>query len=320
MTTDSLTTDATRTTRTWRVGDAAVTRLDELTLTAFQFDTLYPGADPAALARHRGRLEAGSFDPATNRFIMSVHAWLVRTPHHTVLVDTATGNAKPRPDTPALDHLNEPFLERLAALGTAPENVDYVLHTHIHADHVGWNTRLVDRRWVPTFPNATYVFSRAEQAYGESLADGIEPAGAARPDPALGAAVRFPTERVYDDSVRPVIEAGRARLIAVDGGEAIDGFSFLPTPGHSIDHASIRLVSRGEQALFAGDVMHHPLQVHEPALHSCFCEFPQAALRSRTWVLEDAAERGTTVFTTHFAQSSAGRISRRGDAFSWQFV
>lgn len=306
----------TKETKTYHIGDAAITRIDELSLAAFQFDMLYPGADPEALLRQRARLEAGSFDPATGTFIQSIHSWLVRTPHHTILIDTATGNDKNRPDIPPLHQLNAPFLARLAAAGVAPEEVDYVLLTHVHADHVGWNTRLVDGRWTPTFPNATYIFSRIEQAYGESLADGAEPAA----DPALGPALRKPADRVYDDSVRPVIDAGLARLVTVDGSEVLKGISFIPTPGHSVDHASIRLVSRGEQALFAGDVMHHPLQVYEPSLNSCFCEFPQAALRSRNFVLEDAADSGATVFTTHFAQSSTGRITRSGERFAWQFL
>lgn len=277
-------------------------------------------AEPQALERHLGRPEPGSFDPTTGTLIQSIHTWLVRTPHHTILIDTATGNDKNRPDIPPLDRLNEPFLARLAAAGVTPEDVDFVLLTHVHADHVGWNTRLVDGRWMPTFPNATYIFSRVEQAYGESLAPGAEATGAARPDPALGPVLRKPADHVYDDSVRPVIDAGLAKLIAVDGGEVMEGISFIPTPGHSIDHASIRLVSRGEQALFAGDVMHHPLQVYEPALNSCFCEFPEAALRSRAFVLEDAAESGATVFTTHFAQSSVGRLKRTGGRFAWQFL
>ncbi|KRP89138.1 MBL fold metallo-hydrolase [Bradyrhizobium yuanmingense] len=306
--------------KTYHVGEASITRIDELRLAAFKFDALYPGGEPRALERHRDSLEAGSFDAATGTFIQSIHSWLVRTPHHTILIDTATGNDKNRPEVPPLHRLNGPFLARLAAAGVTPEQVDYVLLTHVHADHVGWNTRLVDGHWVPTFPNATYVFSAIEQAYGESLATGTEPTGAARPAPALGPALRKPADRVYDDSVRPVIEAGLARLIAVDGSEAIEGISFVPTPGHSVDHASIRLVSRGEEALFAGDVMHHPLQVYEPSLNSCFCEFPEAALRSRAFVLEDAAERGSTIFTTHFAQSSVGRVSRTGGRFTWQFV
>ncbi|UWU72716.1 MBL fold metallo-hydrolase [Bradyrhizobium sp. NC92] len=306
--------------KTYQVGEASITRIDELRLAAFKFDALYPGGEPEALGRHRDRLEAGSFDAATGTFIQSIHSWLVRTPHHTILIDTATGNDKNRPEIPPLHRLNEPFLARLAAAGVTPEQVDYVLLTHVHADHVGWNTRLIDGRWVPTFPNATYVFSAIEKAYGESLATGTEPTGPARPAPALGPALRKPADRVYDDSVRPVIEAGLAKLIAADGSEVIEGISFVPTPGHSVDHASIRLVSRGEEALFAGDVMHHPLQVYEPSLNSCFCEFPEAALRSRAFVLEDAAERGATVFTTHFAQSSVGRISRTGGRFTWQFV
>ncbi|MGX4773647.1 MBL fold metallo-hydrolase [Bradyrhizobium guangdongense] len=306
----------TQETKTYRIGDAAITRIDELALAAFQFGTLYPGADPEALERQRTKLEAGSFDPATGTFIQSIHSWLVRTPRHTILIDTATGNDKDRPDIPPLHRLNEPFLARLAAAGVTPEDIDYVLLTHVHADHVGWNTRLVDGRWVPTFPNATYIFSRVEQAYGESLAKGAEP----DTNPALGPALRKPADRVYDDSVQPVIDAGLARLITVDGGEILEGISFIPTPGHSVDHASIRLVSRGETALFAGDVMHHPLQVYEPSLNSCFCEFPEAALRSRKFALEDAAERGAAVFTTHFAQSSAGRITRNGERFAWQFL
>ncbi|UWU95997.1 MBL fold metallo-hydrolase [Bradyrhizobium sp. CB1015] len=306
--------------KTYQVGEASITRIDELRLAAFKFDALYPEGEPQALERHRDHLEAGSFDAATGTFIQSIHSWLVRTPYHTILIDTATGNDKNRPEIPPLHRLNEPFLARLAAAGVRPEQVDYVLLTHVHADHVGWNTRLVDGRWVPTFPNATYVFSAIEKAYGESLATGTEPAGAARPPTSLGPALRKPADRVYDDSVRPVIEARLARLIAVDGSEAIEGISFVPTPGHSVDHASIRLVSRGEEALFAGDVMHHPLQVYEPSLNSCFCEFPEAALRSRAFVLEDAAERGAAIFTTHFAQSSVGRISRTGGRFTWQFI
>ncbi|MEY9183873.1 glyoxylase-like metal-dependent hydrolase (beta-lactamase superfamily II) [Bradyrhizobium sp. USDA 326] len=117
-----------------------------------------------------------------------------------------------------------------------------------------------------------------------------------------------------------MIEAGLTGLIVVDGGEVLEGISFIPTPGHGVDHASIRLVSGGEEALFAGDVMHHPFQVCEPLLKSCFCEFPESPLRSRAVVLEDAAELGATIFTTHFAQSSVGRVSRTGGRFTWQFV
>ncbi len=302
--------------RTYQIGDAAVTRIDELTLTAFTHNTLYPGSDPAVLERHRGTFGPGSVEPGTGILIQSIHTWLVQTPGHTMLIDTATGNGKHRPAVPIFDQLDTPYLSRLAAAGVRPEDVTRVLLTHTHADHVGWNTRLDGTRWVPSFPNARYVVSRLEQAYNEALADGLPPV----PPPAeLGPMLRTPLPGVYDDSLRPVVEAGLADLIEVGAGEVIPGMSFLRTPGHSIDHASIRLVSQGQEALFCGDIMHHPLQVYEPGLASCFCEFPQASLASRLRVLAQAADAGATVFTSHFAETSAGRVARAGDGFTWEF-
>ena len=189
--------------------------------------------------------------------------------------------------------------------------------THLHADHVGWNTREEGGRWQPTFPNGRCIFSRIEDRYNASLsgfaiAPDLPPAALGRPDstPAPGA---------YEQSVRPVIEAGLAELIAVDGSEVLEGLSFHPTPGHSIDHASIRLRSRGEEAWFLGDVLHHPLQVCRPELRSMYCEFPNPARTSRLWALEHVAETGATCFTSHFLDSSVGRVSRRGDRFARRF-
>lgn len=302
---------------TYQIGDAAVTRIDEVAHGAFTQATLYPGSDPAALERHRAKFGPGSFEPGTGSLIWSTHSWLVRTPRHTILIDTATGNDKHLPGVPELDQLHEPYLDRLADAGVQPADVDYVLLTHLHADHVGWNTQLNRGRWVPTFSNARYVFSGVEKTYNEDLADGKTPDG---DDRALGPMIRRPLPGIYDDSVRPVVEAGLADLIEINGQEFLDGLSFLRTPGHSIDHASIRLVSRGQEALFAGDIMHHPLQIYEPSLTSCFCEFPQASIASRLWALKWAVENGATVFTTHFAETSAGRVARTGDQFAWRFT
>ena len=300
---------------TWQVGDVSVTRIDELTL-EFGLTQLLPEADPEQLARHRDRLGPGSVQTGTDRLVVSTHSWLLRTPRHVVLIDTAAGNGKHRPAVPALDRLNEPYLARLAAAGVRSEDVDYVLITHLHSDHVGWNTWLQDGRWVPTFPHARHIFSALEQAYNAAFAEGRAAAACA----ALGPRVKLPPEGMYDDSVRPVLEAGLVELVDVGGGGAVlDGLSFVPTPGHSVDHASIRLVSRGEEAFFAGDVVHHPLQVYEPRLRSCFCEFPEAALASRQSVLADAAARGALVFTAHFAESSVGRVSHAGDGYAWRF-
>ena len=302
----------------YRIGDAEITRIEELALHAFTPATLYPDQDPAALARHRHHLRAGSVVPGSDVLVQSVHCWLVRTPEHVVLIDTGAGNGKARP-TAALNDLNEPFLTRLAAAGVQPDDVDFVLLTHLHADHVGWNTTRTGASWVPTFRNARHLFSRVESDYVGAVVRGEEPNPAAF-SPGLGPMLRRPGPNFYEDSVQPVIEAGLVDFVKVDGGEVLEGFSFLPTPGHSIDHASIRLVSRGEEALFAGDVAHHPLQVYDPGLHSCFCEFPDAAQRSRFWALAEAADRKVPVFSTHFAESSVGRVRREAGGFAWTFL
>ncbi|MGK9237050.1 MBL fold metallo-hydrolase [Inquilinus limosus] len=302
----------------FRIGDVTVTRIDEIPLTHGSPSDLYPDVDPEAADRHRGRVSPGSLDPETGAISLGIHSWLLRTPHHTILVDTATGNGKERPTVPLMHRLDVPYLQRLAAVGVRPEDVDHVLITHLHADHVGWNTRLADGRWVPTFPQARHLFSRVEQRYGESLTNPSGPGF--RPDPALGAPRHPPLDGVYQDSVRPILEAGLAELVDVDGGEVLDGISFHPAPGHSIDHAVIRLRSRGEEALFAGDVMHHPLQVCEPGWNSRYCEFPEPARASRRWLLEQAAESGALVLAGHFAESSAGRVTRCGDRFDWTFA
>jgi len=305
---------------TYRVGNATVTRIFEIGLDAVEGSFLFPGIDPDSIARERHRFGPGSVDPQTGSLRLSIHSWLVQTPERVVLVDTATGNDKERPGAAVLHRLNEPFLDRLKAAGVGPDDVDLVLMTHLHADHVGWNTKLVDGRWLPTFPNAQHIFSGRERAYATALSAGDGSDAAIRDAAKLGPMAHPPLEGVYEDSVLPIIEAGLAREILVDGSEVVDGFRFLPSPGHSIDHASISFTSAGERALFWGDVMHHPLQVARPDWNSVYCEFPQAAARSRRWAMEQAAETGALVFTTHFAESSVGRISRDGDRFSWQFV
>jgi Zn-dependent hydrolases, including glyoxylases len=154
-----------------------------------------------------------------------------------------------------------------------------VLLTHLHVDHVGWNTHLQDGQWVPVFPNATYIFSRKE--YDFFATD----AGA-------------PRRMVCDDSVQPLVDAGQARMIGAQGGEEIEGIRFLPTPGHSIDHMAIEIESQGETALFSGDVMHSPVQVYRPQWNSMFCLDGARARQSRQWLLERA--KGRDAFSCAF--------------------
>ena len=284
------------------IGDVTVRKVTEQCGAGFAPRFLFPDWDPRVLDEHKAMMIPACFDVTEGRFIASIHTWVLRTRHHTILIDCCAGNHKNRPGLPRFHQLNLPFLERLAEAGVSPDAVDYVMCTHLHVDHCGWNTRLVDGRWVPTFPNAKYVFSKAEYDHWRGPA-GREGFNAG----------------VYEDSVLPVVASGQAEI--VDGeGEVGDGLTFHPTPGHSIGHVAIRLANAGCCGLFSGDIMHQPLQVFRPDWNSAFCEDPTLARTSRRWLLEQAADSGATVFTAHFAASSAGRVTRRGGRFDWRFV
>jgi glyoxylase-like metal-dependent hydrolase (beta-lactamase superfamily II) len=304
--------------KTYQIGTATVTRIDEIPLPNVVPSLLYPDIDAGVLEQYGRFLTDGSYDRNAGTLTESIHTWLVRFSGYTILVDTGVGNGKTLPAAPQFDHLDLAYLGRLLAAGVQPEEVDFVLLTHLHLDHVGWNTRYEGRHWVKTFPNAKYIFSRSEQRYNASLS-GHKPAPDL-PPPTLGKPVRLPASDVYDESVAPVIESGLAELIDVDGAEWLEGISFLPTPGHSVDHATIRLRSGGQEALFLGDVMHHPLQVYRPDLRSVYCEFPEASRASREWILSYASENHSLCFSSHFAESSAGYISRTADGLQWQFA
>ena len=216
------------------------------------------------------------------------------------------GNDKERPFTPYFDHLHLSYLDKLSNVGIKPEDVDYVLMTHLHVDHVGWNTRLSNGEWVPTFPKAKYVFSKEEYEYYK--------------DPANHNDRNKTSVIIQKDSILPIIEAGLAEMIYIDGSEFTEGLSFKPTPGHSINHSSITLSSRGKNALFSGDIFHAPIQVRYPELNSIFDAFTDQARSSRLWGIEYAADQHATVFSSHFPESSAGLVEQKGKKFNWQYI
>ncbi len=292
---------------TWTVGAVSVTRVEEqLGFASLPPDKYLAGLDRASLQRHLAWLVPNHYSPAQDRLVTSVHAWLIRTPRHTILVDCCAGNHKERPGFARFHQLETPFLDRLRAAGAAPEEIDIVLCTHLHSDHVGWNTMRRDGHWVPTFPNARYLFSRAENEYGDPRRNPVVDA-----DPQRGNA--------YRDSVLPVIEAGQADLI--EGSHAIDDVLLIePAPGHTVGHVVLKLADRGKRALFSGDVLHHPLQVYEPHWNSGFCELPEQARATRRRVLEYCEEKNALLFPTHFGAPHVVAIARAGDAFTPHFV
>ena len=291
---------------TWTIGSVTVTRVEEqLGVSHMPCEKFFRGFERDVLERHLHWLAPNHYSPQHDRVVTSVHSWLIRAGGLTILLDTCGGNHKDRPWTPRFHQLNIPFLDRLRAAGAAPEDIDVVLCTHLHADHVGWNTMLRDGRWVPTFPNAKYLFSRIEDDYWD-----------VRKNPAMA---NDPRHRAYEDSVLPVVQSGQAVLVD-EGYNVTNTISIAAAPGHSPGHILVRLAEQGMGAVFCGDVIHHPLQVYAPHWNHMADERPAEAAVSRRRLLESCAEHGSLLFPIHFGSPHVAAIEYVSGGFSAKFV
>jgi glyoxylase-like metal-dependent hydrolase (beta-lactamase superfamily II) len=275
----------------WQVGDVRITKVLELEVKG-TVTWLLPDVTREALLSVPWLRP--HFCDADGKSPMSVHALVIENEGRRILVDTCVGNDKQRP-IPGWNMRQGGFLSDLEAAGFPAESIDTVICTHLHVDHVGWNTRLVDGAWVPTFPKARYLFQAAEVAHWEAA-----------------------QEKVYGDvmgdSVRPVLDAGLADLVGADVPISAE-VSLAPTPGHTPGHVSVHLRSRGEQAWITGDLMHHPIQCAHPEWGSRADVDPEQALQTRRRFLARCEAEAPLVIGTHFAGPTAGRIVRDGGAF-----
>ncbi|NWA28616.1 MBL fold metallo-hydrolase [Pseudomonas gingeri] len=280
--------------KTWRIGDVTITRVLE-----FPTSTLPPQvllkASPEDVLRHAWLQP--EFATPEGLIKINIQAFIIESQGKRIMVDPCVGNDKKR-DGASFNMLNNPFLERLEAAGFPRESIDIVLCTHLHTDHCGWNTMLVDGKWVPTFPNAAYLFARGEYEFAK-VDKGEE------------------QEATYQDSIKPIIEAGLAQLVEYDHMLS-DEVWFEHSPGHTPGHCSIIISSKGEEALISGDVMHHPLQAAEPHVCSYTCWNDELAITSRRRILEKSAESGRLVLGTHFAGPSAVRVKIDGDVWKME--
>ncbi len=282
------------------VGDFRIDRAVEYEGPFVRPDELLIDYDPSTLERNRDWL-GHTIEPETGRMLMSFHSFILRTGRHTILIDTCMGNDKDRAARPIGHRRSSDFLARLAACGVKPEEVDFVMCTHLHWDHVGWNTRLHDGQWVPTFPNARYVMARTEYEHRDAMH--------ARGDRSLHSLA-------FADSILPLVHAERA-LVVDDDHELEDGVRLEPCPGHTPGTVVINLASRGARGVFAGDVLHTPLQLACPELSSIACHDPQLSHASRRRFIEHQADTGNLVMPAHFLAPSSGLIVSRGDAFGF---
>jgi glyoxylase-like metal-dependent hydrolase (beta-lactamase superfamily II) len=230
------------------------------------------------------------------RLIMSIHALIVETPDRRIIVDTCLGNDKQRA-IPGWHMRTGPFLDDIAAAGYPRESIDTVLCTHLHVDHVGWNTMLVDGKWVPTFPKARYLIGRKEFDHWQ----GHGPANARGDDP-------------FSDSVKPVFDAGLVDFVESDHAICPE-IRLEPTPGHTPGHVSVRISSKGEEGLITGDVMHHPCQMAHPEWASAADSDADRARITRLSLLDRCAGAPLLVIGTHFAGPTAGRVVRDGRVY-----
>jgi glyoxylase-like metal-dependent hydrolase (beta-lactamase superfamily II) len=280
---------------TLKLGEVTISRVVELGRSSFPTASMLPDSTPDRIAAHMGWLRPHFFDETTGDLASRIQTYVVRTPRHTILIDTGVGNDKVREGSPNWHMRQGSYLDDLRAAGVSPEQVDFVLCTHLHVDHVGWNTRLVNGRWTPTFPNARYVIAGAEWEFWKSESDaGTEEYGC------------------IADSVVPVVEAGQAELVNDDYAVG-EYLRFEPSRGHTPGHVCVRLRAGGGEAVFSGDLMHRTVQVAEPQWSSRFCHDPAQAARTRKAFVERHADTGVLVAPAHFP--TPGFIVREAGGF-----
>ena len=277
----------------WRIGDVTVTKVIELEVTGGS-RFLLPQATPDVI-KPITWLQP-HFADENGRLRMSIHTFLVETPTRRIVVDTCLGNDKENRHIPHWNNRQTRFLADIAEAGYPRESIDTVLCTHLHVDHVGWNTMKVAGKWVPTFPQARYLMGRTEYEHWSN--------NLARPD------MQF----ILADSVTPILDAGLATLVETNH-RVCDDISLVPTVGHTPGHVSVRIASRGEEALITGDFMHHPCQIAHPAWSTNADSDRDQGIRTRLDMFEKLAGTPTLVIGTHFAGATAGRIVRDGNAF-----
>ncbi|WP_328724298.1 MBL fold metallo-hydrolase [Streptomyces sp. NBC_00259] len=285
----------------WTVGDIVVRRIDEVELPPQTGPWLLPGATPDVVADSPWLQP--DFAGAERVLRLTSHTFALEAGGLRILVDTGIGNGKDRAN-PAWNQLRTDYLERLERAGFSPETIELVILTHLHTDHVGWNTRSHEGTWVPTFPNARYITSRAEWDHWSSV--DMEEA----------------REQMFRDSIHPVDDHGLLDLVDVpaDGLDIAPGITLIPTPGHTPGQVAVRLSSRDSTALITGDCIHHPVQLAEPDIHSHVDIDPAQAEATRRDLLAALADTDTLLLGSHFPPPTAGLVRSHRTTYRLQPV
>jgi glyoxylase-like metal-dependent hydrolase (beta-lactamase superfamily II) len=279
----------------WTIGDVTISRIVEVELPGLKF--VLPDAIPDNLRQIPWL--APHFVNDEWQPLASIHALVVESQGRRIVVDTCLGNDKDLPRK-GWGHRQGPFLADLAAAGFERESIDTVLCTHLHVDHVGWNTMLVNGRWAPTFPQARYLFGRIEWEHWNHHRGGWMP-------------------QVIDESIQPILDANLHTLVETDYC-VTDEVWLEPSFGHTPGHVSVRIASRGSEAVITGDLMHHPCQIARDSWHCTADSDSAQAQATRRSFIERSAATGMLVIGTHFATPTAGHIVRDGESYRFQVL
>lgn len=287
------------------IGDARITGVIEYSGPTHPPEFLYPAVDKAerdaVLKANASWLAPNHYVPHMDRLVVTIQLWVVHAGGNVIVIDTGVGNRKARP-AERMDRLNTLAMPWLEAAGAGPEQVTQVVMTHMHTDHVGWNTVEKDGRWVPTFPKARYLFPKEEFDYWDAqYRNGDKGVNGGS----------------HADSVLPIVDAGLADFM--DGKSEVAGcLAPEPVPGHAPGMLSFRLRSRGEEGLFCADIMHNAIQIARPDWNDRYCLWPDKALESRAAALKRACERGALLMPMHLGAPYCGYVRRQGEGYAFE--
>jgi len=281
-----------------RIGDIELVQIVEFSGPTHDADWMLPGMPRAALEANAHWLAPNFWIPTTNRLVFSMQLWLLKTSDRVILIDTGVGNGKKRP-SPYQSMINTPVVDWLDAVGAPPEKITHVVHTHLHGDHVGWDTCRENSRWVPTFPNAVYYLPKDDWGAYKPRYDSGE-------QDLLGGS--------FADSILPVAEAGLMRVFD-NGDEIAECLQAYAAPGHSPGQVMLSLRHGNQHIIFSGDVLHSPMQVLFPDVNSRWCELPDVARATRHKLLAAAAADNAIVLPAHARGLHGWHIARQGEGF-----
>ncbi|EJN6958960.1 MBL fold metallo-hydrolase [Photobacterium damselae] len=295
------------------IGDVRITRIQEMSGLGFTFKLMFPNYNKTEIEKHKHWLSPNYMGEENEQMYQSQSSWIIETPQTTIFIDPGNGNDRHRPGMERFSNLQTPYLEKIAQSGVTLEDINIVLCTHFHSDHFGWSTQLVDGKFVATFPNAKYLYSKSDFDWCENMdpsQEGQIVDGGERIvcEKGMLPGITAATKPAIEDSLYPILDSGHLTLIPQEDRKIDDYVTLKNAAGHTPGTFRVDIESNGEKAIISGDIMHHPIQVYNWDWNSIFCVIPEQAKQQRYALLKDCSETNALLLPTHFNNPTACRI------------